>query len=158
MAIDPGTVTLMGTYRIGFAPPAHGSLTAGELYIEVAPPEGAPPRLWVGTISDGTYPGDAISLIPAGVTLDPLPTEAPVNVDVPYVAQEGATLTCTMGNWEGVPTEYSYAWRTDGVANGATGPTYTPLPDDTGRNISCVVTATNAMGSTEAPPSNDVIV
>ena len=40
--------------------------------------------------------------------------EPPVNVDVPYVAQEGSVLTCTMGNWEGEPSHYAYQWRVDG--------------------------------------------
>jgi hypothetical protein len=158
MAVDPETVTLMGTYRVGFAPPAHGSLTPGELYIEVAPPEGAPPRLWVGTISDGTYPGDAISLAPAGVTLEPLPTAPPVNVDVPYASQSGSVLNCTMGNWEGVPSSYIYQWRIDGVDVPSDGPDINVTETEIGRVATCVVTAQNALGATEAPPSNDLVI
>jgi hypothetical protein len=85
-------------------------------------------------------------------------TAAPVNVDVPYVTQVGATLTCTMGNWTGSPTGYAYAWHMDGVANGATGAVYTVQPDDSGHDLACVVTATNAVGSTAAPMSNAVTI
>lgn len=82
----------------------------------------------------------------------------PTNVDVPFVSQTGATLFCTMGNWQGEPTSYAYAWHSDGVANGATDPTYTVQPDDSGHSLACVVTATNALGSTAAPMSNSVAV
>ena len=82
----------------------------------------------------------------------------PVNVDVPFVSQTGATLFCTMGNWTGSPTGYAYAWHNDGVANGATDPTYAVQPDDSGHSLACVVTATNALGSTAAPQSNSVAI
>lgn len=82
----------------------------------------------------------------------------PVNVDVPYVSLTGAMASCTMGNWQGEPTSYAYAWHLDGVANGATDATYTVTPDDSGHSLACVVTATNALGSTVAPMSNSVAV
>jgi len=82
----------------------------------------------------------------------------PVNTDVPYVSRAGSTLSCTMGNWQGEPTGYAYAWHNDGVANGAVAPTYAITPDDAGHSLACVVTATNALGSTVAPMSNAVAV
>ena len=83
---------------------------------------------------------------------------APVNIDVPYVSQTGATLFCTMGNWSGEPTSYAYAWDMDGVATGGTDPTYAVQPGDVGKSATCAVTATNAQGSTAAPMSNAVTV
>ena len=82
----------------------------------------------------------------------------PVNVDVPHVSQTGAVLNCTMGNWNGEPTEYAYAWQADGVSNEATGNVYNVKPEDAGKSLACVVTATNAMGSTVAPMSNAVAI
>jgi hypothetical protein len=82
----------------------------------------------------------------------------PVNVDVPFVSQTGGTLSCTMGNWTGEPTSYAYAWHNDGVANGAVDATYTVQPDDSGHSLACVVTATNALGSTIAPMSNAIAI
>jgi hypothetical protein len=83
----------------------------------------------------------------------------PVNVDVPYASQAGAMLACTMGNWHGEPASYAYAWHRDGVAvDAATGATYAVQPDDVGHGFACVVTATNALGSTVAPMSNTVTV
>jgi hypothetical protein len=83
----------------------------------------------------------------------------PVNVDVPHVSQTGSTLSCTMGNWTGEPTGYAYAWHGNGVAiGGATAATYTVQPGDAGHSLACVVTATNARGSTAAPMSNAVTV
>ena len=82
----------------------------------------------------------------------------PVNVDAPAVSLTGAMASCTMGNWQGEPTSYAYAWHLDGVANGATDATYTVTPEDSGHSLACVVTATNALGSTVAPMSNSVAV
>jgi hypothetical protein len=88
---------------------------------------------------------------------------APINIDVPSVQPEGTaaagdTLTCTMGNWTGEPTAYAYQWLSDGESELGTGDSYTVVASDSGTSISCVVTATNANGSTAAPPSNAVAV
>ena len=83
----------------------------------------------------------------------------PVNVDVPAVTLTGATATCTMGNWQGEPTAYAYQWHRDGVAiDGAIYAAYGALPEDSGHSVACVVTATNAQGSTAAPMSNSVAI
>jgi hypothetical protein len=88
----------------------------------------------------------------------PPPTEAPGNVDVPAVTQDGDTLTCTMDSWSGVPTGYAYAWKLDDADVGTDAATHTVTTDDAGKTATCVVTATNAIGSTAAPPSVGVVV
>ena len=94
-----------------------------------------------------------------GFELGLMPVEAPVNVDVPYAAQSGATATCTMGNWQGEPTSYGYLWMRDGAPEpGASNPTLPLTADHVGHTLTCVVTATNAAGSTAAPPSNGVLI
>jgi hypothetical protein len=85
-------------------------------------------------------------------------TAPPVNVDVPVVTQDGAVLNCTMGNWEGTPTSYAYQWKGGGVDVGDGTAVHALTGADTGVDFSCVVTATNAAGSTVAPPSNTVTV
>ena len=82
----------------------------------------------------------------------------PVNVDVPHVQQAGDTLTCTMGNWQGTPTSYAYAWSLDGTSIPGSGATLPVVAADAGSTATCIVTATNAAGSTAAPPSNGVVV
>lgn len=104
--------------------------------------------------NDRTHAADIRGLL-AAIVADQGP---PTNVDVPLVWQDGATLTCTMGNWDGRPTSYDYAWHTDGVANGAVGETYAVQLGDVDKGLACVVTATNALGSTAAPMSNTVVV
>jgi hypothetical protein len=162
MSVDPETVTLMSIYRVGFLAPAPDSLAAGELYLEMAPPEGGAPRVWVGTMDTAGFPGNIASLIPLDVELPPpLPPLPPSNTAIPYVGPEqaapGDTLNCTMGEWEGEPDTYAYQWLSDGADTGATaGADYTIPPTDAGHQITCVVTATNARGSTTAPPSNPV--
>jgi hypothetical protein len=91
-------------------------------------------------------------------------SKSPVNVDVPMIdgdAEIGATLTCTMGNWEKMdvdPVSYAYQWLSDEdeVGTGAAG--YVIADSDAGASITCVVTATNQYGSTAAPPSNVIAV
>jgi hypothetical protein len=86
------------------------------------------------------------------------PTAPPVNVDVPYVTQTGDMLSCTMGIWDGEPTGYAYQWTIDGVAVGTDASTHTVVAGDAGKTAACVVSATNALGTTAAPPSNGVVV
>jgi hypothetical protein len=83
---------------------------------------------------------------------------APVNRDVPFASQEGEILAVTMGNWENEPTAYEYQWRLDGVDIPSDGATCPITVGDVGKTATCVVTASNAAGSTTAPPSNAVVV
>ena len=86
------------------------------------------------------------------------PVGPPTNVDIPMVSATGQTANCTMGNWNGEPTSYAYAWQRDGTPiSGATSADYTMVSGDSGKPIGCIVTATNAAGSTAAPMSNTVI-
>ena len=78
--------------------------------------------------------------------------------DVPYIEQQGDTIHCTMGNWENEPTSYSYSWKMDDMGIGTDDAFYVVQPGDVGGTATCVVTATNAIGSTEAPPFNGVVV
>jgi hypothetical protein len=82
----------------------------------------------------------------------------PVNVDVPQAAQELDVLTCTMGNWEGEPSSYAYQWDRDDAPAIGTAANYAVLPDDIGHTFVCIVTASNAAGATQAPPSNEIVV
>ena len=83
-------------------------------------------------------------------------------VDIPYVSGatvRGSVLNCTQGNWVGTPSSYAYAWKRNGaVAVGTNANTYTTIIADVGAAIGCVVTATNATGSTPAPISNTIVV
>ncbi|HYJ44095.1 MAG TPA: hypothetical protein VEW06_06525 [Xanthobacteraceae bacterium] len=101
-----------------------------------------------------------------GAGPDDVPALAPPQVkDVPLVygpGSEGAAvvgdiLHCTMGNWTGEPT-YTYQWKRDATNVGSNSGNYTVIVDDSGHAISCVVTATNAEGSTAAPPSNAITI
>jgi hypothetical protein len=104
-------------------------------------------------------PEEAQRLRDLGVAGDPPPTNPPVNVTAPFVTQAGNVLTCTMGTWNNVPTTYAYQWRRNGATNiGTNAASYTVVGADSGTTVTCVVTATNAIGSTAAPPSNGVAI
>lgn len=87
---------------------------------------------------------------------------APVNVDVPHLqpgsAVVGDTLTITMGNWDMQPSQYAGEWFRDGTEVIGSGASYVVSEADAGHSITCVVTASNAIGSTTAPPSNAVAI
>lgn len=94
----------------------------------------------------------AASATSAGATIPAGPAPgAPVNTSAPTIngsAAPGQTLTCDPGTWTGGPT-YAFAWRRGGVQV-ATGPAYIVGSGDVGASLTCVVTATNAVGSTIA--------
>jgi Big-like domain-containing protein len=64
----------------------------------------------------------------------------------------GRRLTCASGTWSGTaPLTYSYQWRRVGAAiAGATASTHIVAVADVGASLTCVVTATNSLGSVSA--------
>jgi hypothetical protein len=143
MTFDPETVTTLPGYRVGLRTPKDGSLAAGEMFVELS----APPRLWIGG------PEGTVALLVATP-----PVTAPINTNTPYVSQDADRLTCTMGTWTGEPTSYAYQWAMDGTAVGDGSELYTVTVDDVGHTATCVVSATNDLGTTESPPSNALVV
>ena len=90
-------------------------------------------------------------------------THKPAIIDVPSAHANatppvvGTVVSVTNGNWTGMPTGYAYQWKRDGTTNLGTNASYTLIAADVGgHRITCVVTATNAQGSTAAPPSNAI--
>jgi surface protein len=84
---------------------------------------------------------------------------APVNLTIPDVTggpYVGDLLTTTNGDWSGSPTSYAYQWKRGATNIGTNANTYTLVNADIGQNITCVVTATNAAGST--PATSNIIV
>ena len=80
-----------------------------------------------------------------------VPAHPPVNTAPPQIAGPpipGARLTCVPGTWTGA-SSFAYEWLRDG-ADRAAGVTYRPSVADVGHTLSCVVTASNADGSTRA--------
>ena len=80
---------------------------------------------------------------------------APVNVAAPVISGSnalGSTLTSTTGTFTGNPSPtYAYQWNRNGSPiPSATGSTYVLVSADSAAAITCVVTATNALGSSSA--------
>jgi surface protein len=81
------------------------------------------------------------------------PAAAPVNTVLPNVtgtAVVGNALTTTNGTWTNSPTSYAYQWKRGATNIGTNANAYTLVNADAGQSITCVVTATNAIGSTPA--------
>ncbi len=102
------------------------------------------------TNSAGTTP---VTSVPTAVVAE----QAPDNLTPPAVtggAEDGATLTSTLGDWDGTgPLDYDYQWErcdTDGLncvaIAGATGPTYTLTDADIGSTVRSTVQASNDEG------------
>jgi hypothetical protein len=94
--------------------------------------------------------------------LSPLSTVAP---GITGTAAQGQPLTATSGTWSNGPTSFAYQWeRCDAIgANcapvaGASGQTYTLTAADAATTIRVSVTATNAVGSSNAATSTPTVV
>jgi len=84
---------------------------------------------------------------------------APVNLTLPTASASSlyvdGEITTTDGTWSGTPTSFTYQWKR-GATNIGTNANYILENADAGLNITCVVTATNATGSTPATSNVNV--
>jgi hypothetical protein len=99
----------------------------------------------------------------------PPETNPPVNIDVPYVTLLtdmggiGNIYHCTVGTWENMGDlvdTYAFRWQRNGapITVGANIEDYTAVAADVTTTLTCIVSATNTIGTTAAPPSNGMIV
>jgi hypothetical protein len=92
-----------------------------------------------------------------------IPGAVPHGVEAPQVSgtpSVGQQLTCLRGIWTGKPPPaFGYRWLRDGTSiASASADTYTVELADQGHLLSCVVTATNSEGATEAESSNGLAI
>ena len=81
------------------------------------------------------------------------PLGAPVNTVSPVISGTttlGSVLTSTTGTWTNSPSSFTYQWVRGFINVGTNANTYTLVQADSASAITCVVTATNASGSTPA--------
>ena len=88
--------------------------------------------------------------------------ELPTNLTAPVIAGSGAvgaTLTCTPGTWDGVPTPViTHQWFADSLPIlGATNLTHVVTAQDAGHVVTCHERATNTLG-TVSEPSNGIAI
>src|SRR5438309_1421098 len=82
---------------------------------------------------------------PAGAAL------GPVNVTSPSISGSpvaGQALHCSPGTWAPAPTGYAYSWQRDLTTTvGSGGSTYTVDAADVGHEITCIVVASDSLGT-----------
>jgi hypothetical protein len=87
-------------------------------------------------------------------------TFLPINSVAPVISGTvtvGQTLTSTTGTWSNTPTSYGYQWRANSVnITSATSNTFVLTSTQSGSNMTCNVTATNAAGTANAITSNSL--
>jgi len=116
-----------------------------------------------GLTNNNTYDFKVSIITSAGVSADSNSVSAtpnialstPVNTSLPVISGteiEGETLSVTDGTWTGNPIpSYSYQWQRSNVdILGATTNTYVLTIDDVGETMSCIITATNSEGLSNA--------
>lgn len=86
------------------------------------------------------------------------PVDPPTVIDVPFISQAAAVLSCTLGNWNGEPTSRTYQWQVAGITVGTNQATYTRVAGDVGKNAVCNMTATNGVGTSAPVTSNTIVV
>jgi len=102
---------------------------------------------------NGSLSAQGIGVIDGVV--NPIVPIFPANTIAPVIngaTALGSVLSSTTGTWIGIPTPtFAYQWRR-GLTNitSATNSTYTLVVGDSSQNITCVVTATNTLGSASA--------
>jgi surface protein len=98
--------------------------------------------------------GINIAVKGVGATGPPPPPSAPVNSVSPFIygnSDLGSLLTTTDGTWSGNPSPtFAYQWKRGATNIGTNTNTYTLVAADSASAITCVVTATNALGSANA--------
>ena len=120
-----------------------------------------------GLERDPRFTSSATPVIPPSMPVAPSVITPPV---VTGLNEIGSTLTVSNGTWVGdEPISYNYQWLRNGVdISGETNITYTLVAADQGNLVSCVVTATNAVGSASAqsnaidvsagtPPESEIV-
>ncbi len=91
------------------------------------------------------------------------PPAAPVNVSQPFLVgtgEVGTVVTCNRGSWSGSPSPtYTYDFRIDSISvQNTSSNSYTPVIADNGKTLTCLVTATNPLGSASEGTSNSKII
>lgn len=92
-----------------------------------------------------------VSPIASGPTA---PVVVPINSALPIISgttTQGQTLTVSNGSWNNGPTGFTFQWQRGGAnISGAVASSYLLVSGDIATTITCVVTASNAAGSTPA--------
>jgi surface protein len=159
IADNLGVTTINGSYLSGIADYYGVDLaTSTDLMADILTEVGGDPSTSTDYLQDIVLAlGGTVTIngnwMEAWEAITAVPAAAPVNTVLPNVtgtAVVGNALTTTNGTWTNSPTSYAYQWKRGATNIGTNANSYTLVNADAGQSITCVVTATNALGSTPA--------
>ena len=131
---------------------------AQDLYNKLKPAAVRSARQYVMVRTPARLCDEMIPIIDADIP----PVDPPTVIDAPFINQTGvglgSTLNCTLGNWNGAPTARAYQWKRGLTNVGTSSPNYTVTAPDVGQTFTCVMVATNGVGSSAPVVSNAVVV
>lgn len=131
---------------------------ATDLYGQLKPMARRVAREYVLSRTPANLQDEMISVFEADMADIADQLQPPVVVDVPFISQAAAILSCTLGNWEGAPTSRTYQWKIDGTNVGTNAATYTRVVGDVGKTATCVMVASNTAGASAPVTSNAITV
>jgi hypothetical protein len=104
-----------------------------------------------GVVAGGIFDSLELAAQQGIASFSNLPSNG-VRPKVSGIAKVGKKLACSRGTWAGSPPlSFGFRWLRGGVAiAGASASSYTVKPADSGRKLSCRVTARNLAGSVSA--------
>jgi hypothetical protein len=131
---------------------------ATDLYQQLKPQARQVAREFVLSRTPASLQQEMITVFEADLAAAADEVAPPTVIDAPLIWQEGALLSCTLGNWYGSPNSRTYQWKIDGTNVGTSVATYTRLAGDIGKTATCVMTATNVAGTSAPVTSNAITV
>ena len=159
IADNLGVTTINGSYLSGIADYYGVDLaTSTDLMADILTEVGGNPATSTDYLQDIVLElGGTVTIngnwMEAWEAITAVAPSAPVNSTLPVISGTttlGSVLTTTNGTWTNTPTSYTYQWKRGATNIGTNASTYTLVIADSTAAITCVVTATNAGGSTPA--------
>ena len=169
IADNLGVTTINGNYLSGIADYYGVDLaTSTDLMADILTEVGGDPSTSTDYLQDIVLAlGGTVTIngnwMEAWEAITAVPASPPVNTTPPALSYslryEGELVTTDDGAWDNSPTSFTYQWYRDATPiSGETLNEYYLVSDDVDKEITCQVTAINAIGSSSPASSNAIYI